>query len=141
KFLLEEEYQPLDQFNGELPTERGIIVSNLTVNTSNSSTPILRDISFKVNAGMLTIVIGPIGAGKSALLLSILNENVGNPGTISVRETVAYVEQEAWIQRGTIRENILLGKPFDRERYLDVIQVTCLDKDLSQFERGDQMQL
>lgn len=54
---------------------------------------------------------------------------------------MAYVAQTAWIQNGTIEENILFGKPMDRERYKEVIRVCCLEKDLEMMEFGDQTEI
>lgn len=51
--------------------------------------------------------------------------------------SVAYVSQNAWIQSGTIRENILFGKPFDKERYKKSVKACALDKDLENFDNGD----
>jgi ABC-type transport system involved in cytochrome bd biosynthesis fused ATPase/permease subunit len=56
---------------------------------------------------------------------------------IEVYGSVAYVSQSAWIQSGTIRENILFGKPFDRERYEKAIKACALDKDIENFANGD----
>jgi ABC-type multidrug transport system fused ATPase/permease subunit len=54
---------------------------------------------------------------------------------------MAYVAQTAWIQNGTIEENILFGKPMHRERYEDVIRVCCMEKDLEMMEFGDQTEI
>ena len=55
--------------------------------------------------------------------------------------STAYVAQTAWIQNGTIEENILFGKPMHRERYKEVIRVCCLEKDLEMMEFGDQTEI
>ena len=51
--------------------------------------------------------------------------------------TVAYVSQTSWIQSGTVRDNILFGKPMDKTRYDDAIKVCALDKDINDFSHGD----
>lgn len=38
-------------------------------------------------------------------------------GSVSVNGTLAYVSQQAWIFHGTVRDNILMGEPFDQTRY------------------------
>jgi len=40
---------------------------------------------------------------------------------ISIGSGVCYVEQQAWIQNMTIRDNILFGKKFDEELYCQTI--------------------
>uniref|UniRef100_A0A0E0E2W0 ABC transmembrane type-1 domain-containing protein n=1 Tax=Oryza meridionalis TaxID=40149 RepID=A0A0E0E2W0_9ORYZ len=51
--------------------------------------------------------------------------------------TVAYVSQNSWIQSGTVRDNILFGKPFSKERYERAIRACALDKDIENFDHGD----
>lgn len=50
---------------------------------------------------------------------------------------MAYVSQIAWIQSGTIRDNILYGKPMDNNRYEMTIKACALDKDIDSFGHGD----
>lgn len=38
-------------------------------------------------------------------------------GNIKVTGTVAFSSQDPWIMNGTARENILFGKPLEKERY------------------------
>ena len=40
---------------------------------------------------------------------------------------MAFVTQEPWIQHGTIRENILFGKPYDAGKYRIVLEVCALN--------------
>ncbi|EAY73978.1 hypothetical protein OsI_01862 [Oryza sativa Indica Group] len=54
---------------------------------------------------------------------------------------MAYVPQTAWIQNGTIEENILFGRGMQRERYREAIRVCSLDKDLEMMEFGDQTEI
>lgn len=56
---------------------------------------------------------------------------------MNVHGSIAYVSQASWIQSGTIRENILYGKPMNRRRYEEAIKVTALDKDIEGFDYGD----
>ncbi|KAJ2657885.1 hypothetical protein IWW48_004283 [Coemansia sp. RSA 1200] len=50
---------------------------------------------------------------------------------------IAYVAQEAWLQNATIRENILFGEPYNRERYEKVLRVCALKPDLRILAAGD----
>ncbi|KAK8314677.1 hypothetical protein V6Z11_D01G186100 [Gossypium hirsutum] len=58
-------------------------------------------------------------------------------GTVSVFGSIAYVSQVSWIQSGTIRDNILYGKPMDADKYDKAINVCALDKDINSFDHGD----
>lgn len=51
--------------------------------------------------------------------------------------TIAYVSQSAWIQSGSIRENILFGSPMDSERYRDTLERCSLVKDFELLPYGD----
>ncbi|ERN15282.1 hypothetical protein AMTR_s00056p00228640 [Amborella trichopoda] len=44
---------------------------------------------------------------------------------------------ETWIQSGTIRDNILYGKPMNKTSYENAIRVCALDKDLENFDHSD----
>lgn len=39
-------------------------------------------------------------------------------GHLAVNGSVAYAAQQAWIFNGTVRDNILFGKPYEQERYI-----------------------
>src|SRR6056300_1444089 len=50
---------------------------------------------------------------------------------------VSYAAQTPFILSATVRENILFGSPFDRERYEKVLDACCLRPDLLQWPAGD----
>jgi ABC-type bacteriocin/lantibiotic exporter with double-glycine peptidase domain len=56
---------------------------------------------------------------------------------VNVFGSIAYVSQTSWIQSGTIRDNILYGKPMDKTRYDKAIIACALDKDINTFNNGD----
>ncbi|KAL8122788.1 ABC transporter C family member 8-like isoform X1 [Apium graveolens] len=97
----------------------------------------LQDINFEVKQGKKCAVCGPVGAGKSSLLCALLGEISKNSGTVDVIGSVAYVSQGAWIQSGTIRDNILSGQPMVKTKYEEAIRVCALDKDIDSFDYGD----
>lgn len=51
--------------------------------------------------------------------------------------SVAYVAQSAWIQTGSIRENILFGSALNHQRYQQTLQTCSLVKDLELLPHGD----
>ncbi|KAJ4896549.1 ABC transporter C family member 4 [Raphanus sativus] len=103
--------------------------------------PALRDINFKVNKGELTAIVGTVGSGKSSLLASVLGEMHRITGQVSVCGSTGYVAQTSWIQNGTVVDNILFGLPMVREKYKEVLSVSCLEKDLEMMEFGDQTEI
>jgi len=60
-----------------------------------------------------------------------------NGNQVNVGSALAYVSQSSWIQSGTVRDNILFGKPMDKEKYENAIKVCALDKDIDDFSYGD----
>jgi ATP-binding cassette, subfamily C (CFTR/MRP), member 2 len=56
---------------------------------------------------------------------------------INVYGKFAYVSQTAWIQTGTIQENILFGSTMDVQRYQEALRKSSLMKDLELFPHGD----
>nr|XP_043614912.1 ABC transporter C family member 8-like [Erigeron canadensis] len=102
-----------------------------------SPLPSLEGINIEVIRGQKVVVCGPVGAGKSSLLYAILGEITRTSGTVNISGSVAYVSQASWIQSGTIRDNILYGKPMDAIKYENAIKSCALDKDLNDFNYGD----
>ncbi|GAB4834508.1 hypothetical protein Ancab_032765 [Ancistrocladus abbreviatus] len=76
--------------------------------------PTLRDINLTVKPGEKVAICGEVGAGKTTLLATILGEVPNIDGIVRVYGKTAYVSQTAWIQTGTIRENILFGSAMDQ---------------------------
>ncbi|XVF21958.1 hypothetical protein REPUB_Repub12eG0133900 [Reevesia pubescens] len=102
---------------------------------------VLKNINLEVKKGELAAIVGTVGSGKSSLLSSILGEMHKISGKVKLCGTTAYVAQTSWMQNGTIQENILFGLPMNREKYMEVIRVCCLEKDLEMMEFGDQTEI
>ncbi|OIT33165.1 PREDICTED: ABC transporter C family member 10-like [Nicotiana attenuata] len=103
----------------------------------NPSRPTLRNINLEVRPGQKIAICGEVGSGKSTLLAAMLGEVPSIQGTVQVFGTIAYVSQSAWIQTGSIRENILFGSPLDSQRYQQTLEKCSLLKDLELLPYGD----
>ncbi|XP_073119316.1 ABC transporter C family member 10-like [Henckelia pumila] len=103
----------------------------------NPSRLTLRNISLGVKHGDKIAICGEVGSGKSTLLAAILGEVPITAGTVQVHGTIAYAPQSAWIQTGSIRENILFGSTFDGNKYQDTLNRCSLVKDLELLPFGD----
>ncbi|CAM6129988.1 unnamed protein product [Calypogeia fissa] len=106
-----------------------------------STVPTLSDINIDVKRGSLVAVVGMVGSGKSSLLSSILGEMPKLSGKVAISGSTAYVAQTAWIQSGTIEENIMFGLPMDQKKYLETIRVCSLERDFEIMEHGDQTEI
>ncbi|XVF74433.1 hypothetical protein PTKIN_Ptkin13bG0110000 [Pterospermum kingtungense] len=101
------------------------------------TSPTLRNVELEIKRGQKIAICGPVGAGKSSLLYAMLGEIPKLSGSIQVFGSIAYVSQTSWIQSGTIRDNILYGKPMDADKYEKAIKACALDKDINSFDHGD----
>ncbi|KAJ3292905.1 hypothetical protein HDU79_000932 [Rhizoclosmatium sp. JEL0117] len=119
--------------------------SNSTSDTS--SHPILKNISLNFRINALNAVCGSTGSGKTSLCLALLGElkqtqgrTILNDGTTN-HPIVAYAAQSAWLLNATIRENILMGMPYNPSRYHHVLEAAALVKDLETLECGDRTEI
>lgn len=107
--------------------------------------PVLHEISFTVASGTRTALVGPSGAGKSTLLALVERFYEATAGTIRVngvdvrdqprrelRGQLGYVEQEAPVLAGTIRDNLLLAAPGVDEAQLLAVLATVNLSDLAE---------
>ena len=124
-------YEIIDSPAGE-PSEDNLPALNLTesriefdnVNFAyRADAPVLQDMSFVAQPGQVTALVGPSGGGKSTVLNLLLRfygvgsgrvlidgQDIAAVSRTSLRHQIAYVGQIVHLFRGTIRENIALGK-------------------------------
>lgn len=92
---------------------------------------LIEDFNLKVNAGQRVAIVGPTGCGKTTVINLLMRFYEVNSGTIkidqnnitditreSLRESYGMVLQDTWLKTGTIRENIIMGKPDATEEEL-----------------------
>lgn len=102
-----------------------------------SPKPTLKNINIAFKAGEKIAVCGAVGSGKSSLLYALLGEIPKQSGSVQLLGSTAYVAQTAWIQSGTVRDNILFGRPFDKAQYQKTLKTCSLEKDIQRFSFGD----
>ena len=86
--------------------------------------PLLCNLNLKVEPGQRVAIVGPTGCGKTTLINLLMRFYDVDKGSIAVdgrdirdykrhslRENYGMVLQETWLEPGTIRDNITLGKP------------------------------
>ncbi|KAM4537961.1 ATP-binding cassette subfamily C member 4-like [Fundulus diaphanus] len=125
--------------SGEEKEDIGVEINDLTCYwDKNLDAPTLQSISLSLESNQLLAVIGPVGAGKSSLLSSILGELPYEKGALNVRGQLTYAAQQPWVFPGTICSNILFGKDLDLKKYERVIKACALKRDLELLPDGDQ---
>ncbi|WP_316231713.1 ABC transporter ATP-binding protein [Bradyrhizobium sp. SZCCHNR1051] len=100
-----------------------ITFERVTFQYEGSQTPVLDNLSLKLDVGKRIAIVGPSGSGKSTLLNLILRLYVPNEGRVtidgvdirrvtrdSLRGSMAVVFQENMLFNMSLRENIRLGK-------------------------------
>ncbi len=108
----------LDTFEGRVEFQQ------LYFSYGGGEDPVLQDISFTVESGQRVALVGPSGSGKSTLVgliprfydanfgsIEIDGQDVRDLKTKSLRRHIGMVLQTPILFSGTIRENILYGRP------------------------------
>ncbi|XP_070581498.1 multidrug resistance-associated protein 1-like [Ptychodera flava] len=103
--------------------------------------PTLKDIDLDIDEGSIVAVVGHVGAGKSSLISAFLGDMEKQEGQVSLKGSVAYVPQQAWIQNATLRENIAFGHQLDVEKYDDVVEACALGPDLRMLPGGNSTEI
>jgi ATP-binding cassette subfamily B protein len=105
----------------------------------------VREVSFTVPAGTLTVITGRVGAGKSTLVSAVLGllpteageiRWNGDPAGSLTPPRAAYVPQVPRLVSGTIAENIALGQPYHTDAILEACRIAAFDLDLDTLPDG-----
>ena len=123
------------------PAPGAVEFSNASFAYGASAPPLLRGVTLHLRPGSVTMVTGGVGAGKSNLLLAALGQMTCVGGAAAAGGSFSYVPQTPWCARGTIRDNILFGCPWDEVRYRRVLFACALERDIELLDDGDLTQL
>ena len=129
-------------------TESKITVENLHFSYSPESS-LLSGINFSAQENEKLVITGRNGSGKSTLAYLLLKLLPPDDGLISVtgvdeydgsenswRSSFGYVPQQPMLRRGTIQENIVLGRPHTALALEKAITLSGADSILSQLTKG-----
>ena len=102
---------------------------------------ILHGVSLELKNGAFTAIVGESGCGKSTISSILTGKNKGYTGTISVGgtelsdiseksllENVTYISHHSYLFKGTVRDNLLMGRPDADDKALwEVLERVNLD--------------
>ncbi|MFE4353196.1 ABC transporter ATP-binding protein [Peribacillus butanolivorans] len=120
---------PIDLDEGKMESQSGAVKAgsiefqDVSFRYPGSGTPVLKNLSFTVEAGESLAIIGATGSGKTSLFqliprlyevesgsIFIDSQDVKNIPLDSLRKRIGYVPQEALLFSGSIKSNIAWGK-------------------------------
>lgn len=120
-------------------------INNLKFNYE-MNTPVLKNITLKVNKSDRIGITGPIGSGKTSLLnimsglnkdfsgeVKFLNKDIQNFPNDIIRNEIVYVHQKSFLFADTIKNNICLGEDYNEEELWNILKLTSLDEDVMNF--------
>ncbi|KAM6386857.1 LOW QUALITY PROTEIN: multidrug resistance-associated protein 1-like [Alca torda] len=139
-FLCAEDLNPED-INTSYSRNHAVGFIGASFRWEKNGLPVLKNLSVSIPEGSLVAVVGQVGSGKSSFLSAILGEMEKLEGIVQRRGSVAYVSQQAWIQNGSLQENILFGANLNRPYYELVLESCALLPDLEQLPNGDQTEI
>ena len=114
-------------------------VRDVSVWHSSNESPTLRELNFDIAGGSITIVIGPVGSGKSTMLKLLLGEVQKLQGSVYTSfSTAGFCPQSPWITCGSIRDNILGESDMVDSWYRTVVDACSLSNDVEELIDGDQ---
>ncbi|KXH29218.1 ABC transporter [Colletotrichum simmondsii] len=120
-------------------SSEGIIISfcNAKVSWSPDSDTVFKDLSLTIKRG-ITMVVGPVGCGKSCLMESILSETSHSAGTREcMAHGIAYCAQTPWMMNDTVRRNITGGFDHDPKWFDQVLWLCSLTDDVKNMPGGE----
>ncbi|MFJ3599916.1 ABC transporter ATP-binding protein [Streptomyces sp. NPDC090126] len=128
----------------------GVAFQDVTFGYGDERAPAHRGVTFDVPAGGMVALVGPSGAGKSTVFSLLERFYDHEAGTITVdgrdirdwplselRGSLAYVEQDAPVLAGTLRENLLFAAPAaDESELTAAVARTRLDALVERLPEG-----
>jgi HlyB family type I secretion system ABC transporter len=142
--------QTLPEGAGMLRISGEMEVCNLSFRYDDNSPYVLRDISFKIEAGEKLAIVGPTGSGKSTLAMLLLGLYPPSEGNINydgrpleqfdlsyLRGQFGVVMQDPFLFSGSVRQNITLSNPnMTLEEVFEVSRLAVIHQDISMMPMG-----
>lgn len=115
---------PEEETAGKLPCPEGALALDHVTFAYEEGRPVLKDVSMEFPAGSFTALVGESGCGKSTAAALLMGRNKRYQGSVRVGDTelpdvseaslmahITYISHNSYLFKGTVRENLLMGKP------------------------------
>ena len=102
---------------------------------------VLKNVTLRINEGERIAVLGRIGSGKSTILRLLAGLYQPTEGMVELegidlrqidpaeyRHKIGFVSQEPRLFHGNLRDNVVMGRPIDSQRLVEVAKLTGLDR-------------
>lgn len=126
--------------NNLLEVEGNIRFNKLTYSYNNKNN-VFENISFSINSGDKTLILGSSGSGKSTIMKLIYryyfcprdkiylgNYDLNDYSLSDIRKKITYISQNEIVFTGSIKENIILGRNIKEEEFQKVAKLTYVDE-------------
>ncbi len=136
----------------EVTVKGDIEFKNVSFKFDDSTSHLLEDVNFKINAGETVAIIGRTGSGKSTIIHLLMRMYDYNAGEIlidgtplkdikkkNIRSQMGVVLQEPFLYSKTVFENIAItNKTLKEDRVVQAATTAALQKDIDTFKQGYQ---
>lgn len=122
-----------------IPPHIAVIINNTSFSWDpNATEPTISNVNINIPKGKLSMIVGPVGSGKSSLVSALLGEMTTVDGQVIWADdvTVAYATQKPWLLNDTVKNNILFGQPYIHERYVAILEACAMKSDLEILPAG-----
>jgi ABC-type multidrug transport system fused ATPase/permease subunit len=148
--ILDHESEENLEQGATLGAVRGEIVFDKVTFGYHAEKPVIRDLDLMVKPQQTVAIVGATGSGKSTIFQLLTRFYDPQSGRVtldgtpitdisksSLRDAISYVTQDAFLFAGTVRENLLLGKPgaSDEELWL-ALRLACAEDFVRRMDGG-----
>ncbi len=124
------------------PEGDALCVRDASFGVDSEKEPLIKSMSLSIPRAKFTMIVGPVGCGKSVLLRALLGEVPALSGTVQLfAEDVSYCDQSPFHMNGTVRDSITMFEGLDDRWYNTVVEACALDEDLQQLPLGAQTRI
>lgn len=147
-------------YSNDIPEESlefsgSVIFDNVSFKYEGATEPAVSNVSFKIEPGQKVSIIGGTGSGKSTLVSLMMCFRIPTEGKViydgrstdslnhkTVRKNISCVLQNSSIYSGTIKDNILMGKPdANDEEIYEAANIAELSDFVKTLENGFEHEL